>query len=341
MPFFMPKKFIIPYYNKIKGFLVINYDISIILTSLILWVVSSFVLSGLFTALGIAVTLFFLGYLFTLLLFPRDQDMNIFLRLFISVVLSLAAMPILGMSMKYLGYRIDTASSVSIYFIMIAVLTSAAIIVRSKIHDPFHPPQGIVTKTMILMTGGEKGHVLIYRVMAIVLALSMVGAVLFIGFYQSPASSYTEFYILSEGGDTQNYPHNLTLGQTSNVTLGIVNHEGETMDYTISYWLVKGNVTEGRYVPLDQYFLGQGSVSLDAISVQVTGDWQAQYETNISFSLNMTGEFRVWFLLTNQDDDVNFHELVGGIDYINVYGDLLQKALDNNLESLFLTVNVQ
>ncbi|MBN1375933.1 MAG: DUF1616 domain-containing protein, partial [Dehalococcoidia bacterium] len=44
---------------------------------------------------------------------------------------------------------------------------------------------------------------------------------------------FTEFYLLNQEGNASDYPAEMIAGQPSAVMLGIVNHEGKPVDYTI------------------------------------------------------------------------------------------------------------
>lgn len=47
------------------------------------------------------------------------------------------------------------------------------------------------------------------------------------------ADPFTEFYIEGAEGNAADYPQNLSVGETGTVTVGIANHEHQTMRYTL------------------------------------------------------------------------------------------------------------
>ncbi|MDD1726022.1 MAG: DUF1616 domain-containing protein [Euryarchaeota archaeon] len=69
-------------------------------------------------------------------------------------------------------------------------------------------------------------------VLATLLALAVLGTVLIV-VYPNPGEPFTELYLLGSEGKASNYPTNLTIGQTSNVTVGVVNQENAKADYTL------------------------------------------------------------------------------------------------------------
>ena len=60
-----------------------------------------------------------------------------------------------------------------------------------------------------------------------------IAAVIYIIVNPSPSEKYTEFYLLGSTGQAGNYPVNLTVGESGNLTIGIVNHEGNTSNYQL------------------------------------------------------------------------------------------------------------
>ena len=79
-------------------------------------------------------------------------------------------------------------------------------------------------------------------VLAILLALAIIGTVLIIVF-PNPGAPFTELYLLGPDGKASNYPTNLTVGQTGNVTVGVVNHENANANYTMVVSLDNATVT--------------------------------------------------------------------------------------------------
>ncbi len=70
-------------------------------------------------------------------------------------------------------------------------------------------------------------------VLVISIAVSLL-AVVYVIVTPRQGEKFTEFYLLGPGGKAEGYPANLTPGKTYSVIVGIVNHEYETVDYTLS-----------------------------------------------------------------------------------------------------------
>jgi uncharacterized membrane protein len=65
-----------------------------------------------------------------------------------------------------------------------------------------------------------------------VLVLAICGTILIVVLPQ-PGEPFTELYLLGPAGKASDYPTNLTVNQTGNVTVGVVNHENANADYTL------------------------------------------------------------------------------------------------------------
>ena len=67
----------------------------------------------------------------------------------------------------------------------------------------------------------------------LVLLMVLIAATVYITVNPKSGEKFTEFYVLGQNGQAGNYPTNLTLGETGNVTVGIVNHEQSTTNYNM------------------------------------------------------------------------------------------------------------
>ncbi len=74
----------------------------------------------------------------------------------------------------------------------------------------------------------------------IVIIIIALLATFYIILFPSQSEKFTEFYILGENGKAGDYPSNLSLNQTGNVIVGIVNHEDTDSTYQL---IIKFNQT--------------------------------------------------------------------------------------------------
>ena len=102
--------------------------------------------------------------------------------------------------------------------------------------------------------------------LAVVLVVAICGTILIVVLPQ-PGEPFTELFLLGPGGNASDYPTNLTVGQTANVTVGVVNHENTNANYTL-------------VVSLDNATVVSRSFSLSN---------NAQWENSVSFAPTHSG----------------------------------------------------
>jgi len=83
-------------------------------------------------------------------------------------------------------------------------------------------------------------------VLAIALVVAICGTILIVVIPQ-PSAPFTELFLLGPGGNASDYPTNLTVGQTANVTAGVVNHENANVNYTVVVSLDNATVTSRSF----------------------------------------------------------------------------------------------
>lgn len=67
----------------------------------------------------------------------------------------------------------------------------------------------------------------------IAVLLVAIATVVYIIIKPSASEKFTEFYILGPEGKAGNYPNNLTFGESGDLIIGIVNHEGISTNYLL------------------------------------------------------------------------------------------------------------
>ena len=88
-------------------------------------------------------------------------------------------------------------------------------------------------------------------VILLVLLIVLIAATVYITVNPKSGEKFTEFYILGQNGQAGNYPTNLTLGETGNVTVGIVNREQSTTNYNMVIEL-NGNILNNQTFTLQK-----------------------------------------------------------------------------------------
>jgi len=224
--------------------------------------------------LGLPFVLFFPGYTLIAALYPRRADLDGIERLALSLGLSLAVVPLIGLVLNYLpwGIRLTPIVTGLTLFIFIcsiwAAFKRAALPASERFPADIRPVLAAARRLpwpAIILSAAAGGALLVVGFRTGVLGGSRVG------------ETFTEFYVLGPSGKAEGYPRVLFPGEPAEVILGVINHEAQAVDYTIE---VRG---EGRLLR-----------RLGPISLADTAKW----EEKITFSLRRPAErAKVDFLL--------------------------------------------
>ena len=117
------------------------------------------------------------------------------------------------------------------------------------------------------------------RIATLAAACLLVGSVATVAFIAvnptQGSEPFTEFYVLNSDGNASNYPSNLTVGETGELTVGVANHEHEETTYTVVALLNESTV-------------GQHNMTV--------ADGSSQ-EEQVTFTPQSTGTYRLRLLL--------------------------------------------
>ena len=89
------------------------------------------------------------------------------------------------------------------------------------------------------------------KVFSSILALAILGALgtlIYVIATPKAGERFTEFYLLGLGGEAEDYPSLLRVGEESKVTVGIINRESEVMTYRVEVWI--DGIVSNEVVPI-------------------------------------------------------------------------------------------
>jgi len=180
--------------------------------------------------LGLPFVLFFPGYTLMAALFPRRESVSGIERVALSFGLSLAVVPLIGLILNFTPWGIRLESV--LWFIASFIFITAAIawFRRRKL------PKEERFSVEFDLTLVSRGTGIRDKVLSIVLVFTVLGALGMMGYaIATPkmGQRFTEFYILGSEGKAADYPKELKVGQEGRVTIGVVNHEYETVSYRL------------------------------------------------------------------------------------------------------------
>jgi uncharacterized membrane protein len=181
--------------------------------------------------LSLVCLLFLPGYAMISALFPRQGTLDLLERIVLSIGLSIAIVPLIGLALNYSpwGIRLDPILIAVAAFIFAMAFTG---IVRQQLLPEdqrfsitlnFSWP---VVRGMNLMSG-------ILLVLVVVAGLALAGIVAYSAVKPLLSPRPTEFYILNAEGKAENYPRLVKPGSPVNVTVTVVNNEALPTAYRV------------------------------------------------------------------------------------------------------------
>ena len=181
--------------------------------------------------LGTIFLLFFPGYTLMAALFPRKDSMEGVERVGLSLVLSFAIIALTGLALNYTpwGIRFEPIFIAITSFILITSMV--ALFRRRNLpkSEEFEP--GIQVK-MPRWGGASR----LDKALSVGLLLATVGAIVVLVYVVATPKAeepFTDFYIMGAEGLIEDYPQEVVLGEKTEVTLGIINHEHREASYRV------------------------------------------------------------------------------------------------------------
>lgn len=265
--------------------------------------------------IGLPFILFFPGYSLIATLFPSKKSIDTIERIALSFGLSIAITPLIGLGLNYtpFGIRLDPIlASISAFNIVMCGIAAKR---RSIEKDPFLPFQLPEVQNLVKISfkQGNKIDRALNIILVIAIASSLI-ALVYVVAVPKQGEKFTEFYILGPGGKASDYPRNMTVGENGSIIIGIANHEYRTVEYAVEIWLVNATFVDNQTVVNNMLFFDGFTVTLNHSDPNIEGKWKPQWERNYTFSIDVTGQYKMWFLLYKDAtpfDGVRYQEYVG------------------------------
>ncbi|NQE52834.1 hypothetical protein C5S29_04505 [ANME-1 cluster archaeon GoMg3.2] len=197
--------------------------------------------------LGLPLVLFLPGYALIATLFIRKDDLDGIERVALSVGLSIAISPLLGLGLNYTPFGIRLTPILIVLSVFTISLAIGAYVRRSRIReaDRFVVDFGAFFKS--IKESFKTTNTKIDRILTVVLIISIVLALsvtVYVIVTPKEGEKFTEFYVLGPGGKAEEYPTNLTVGEEGEVIIGVVNHEYAAVAYQLELKLNGGVIDQ-------------------------------------------------------------------------------------------------
>jgi uncharacterized membrane protein len=183
------------------------------------------------------------GYCFIAALFPKNSDIDLTERIVLSIGLSIAIVPLIGLGLNFtpFGIRLNPILISLTLFTLVMILAAhyrrALLPVEKRFRFPFSVIAGTFRNGIFPQTGSR-----VYRLLTLVTTLVMLTAVLAAVYtitVPKEGERYTEFFILGENKLATDYPDQITAGLNYPMFIGIGNHEHRNIDYTVETWFMR------------------------------------------------------------------------------------------------------
>lgn len=181
--------------------------------------------------LSLAFVLFLPGYVLVAALYPRKDDLDLAERLALSLGLSIAVVPLIGLGLNYSPWGIRLNPTLA--FVTLFIVLVAGVAAYRRLALP--PDQAMMIPLNLALPKWPRLH-MAERFLGLLLLVALAG--LGTGAYLLATSStgsggVTEFYVLGPDGRAEGYPKTIDVGDEFTLILGVVNREGEKADYRI------------------------------------------------------------------------------------------------------------
>jgi uncharacterized membrane protein len=259
--------------------------IAIWLTSIVLLVAISLVPgSPLRVVLGLPFVLFFPGYVLIAALYPRRRDLDGVERVALSLGLSLAVVPLIGLVLNYTPWGIRLLPILVSLVVFITACSVAA------------------ARQRLRLSAGERFSADVRPVLraarslpwtGLAVAAAILGVVLFAGFRlgllggSRVGEPFTEFYVLGPSGKAEGYPRRLLVGEPGQVILGVINHEGHMARYAVQI-----QADGSRLAPFDPFVLKEGEKREERVPITVARPGKRVKVEFLLFTDGVRGPYR-------------------------------------------------
>jgi uncharacterized membrane protein len=209
-------------------------------------------LSGSFirTALGLPLLIFLPGYALIAMLFPEKDGLEGMERIALSIGLSVALVPLIGLVLNYTPWGIKEIPLLTSLSVFTLLMSGAAYARRRRLPEDrmFEVSfKGSAFALMAEVLGKPESKT--EKILRTLLAISfvvLISTLAYITLVPHEREPFTEFYILGPQKMAENYKTEYVQGENGTYIIGIKNNEYKTMNYTMEVRL------ENKSLPLPE-----------------------------------------------------------------------------------------
>ena len=218
--------------QRLRSFAGQDFDLLLVCAATLITVPLALLTEGpVRVAFAVPFIIFIPGYCLIAALYPRKDSLDIIERLALSFGTSIAVVPLIGLVLNYTPWGIRL---VPILLSVTGFVLAASVV--SVYRRRRLSPEERYTPSFILPEVGWRGMGRTDRLLTVALGASIifaVGTLIFVVATPRKGEQFTEFYILGTSGMAEGYPTTLRVGEGAGLIMGVVNHEGEPVTYTV------------------------------------------------------------------------------------------------------------
>ena len=242
----------------------------------------------------VPVILFIPGYVLIAALFPEKTSIDGIERFALSVGLSIAVVPLIGLVLNYtpFGIRLNPIVISLVLFTLIMMIITlyrrARLSDEEKFAVPFEKVKPALKEELFPKNQGKFDKALSIILIAAVIVAAVT--TVFVIAFPKDGEKFTEFYILGEDKMADDYPEKFPVNSQQFVWIGIGNHEYRDVTYTVETLLLNAewdSATNSSVI--------HASMPLDRFEVTVPEG--TTYLEEYFFTINDTEYNRLEFLL--------------------------------------------
>lgn len=214
----------------------------IIVVSLLLIPLALFTEGPVRIIIGSLFLLFFPGYVLISVLFPRSSDPGPIERVALSIGISIAIVPLIGLILNYLPWGIRLIPILVSIDIFIIIVSAIACIRLARLNPQERFKLVIPARIINWPVLNRTDRILTGILLAVVVIA--LGSLIFIVTNPRQGETFSEFYILGPGEEAKDYPNQITLGESVDFIVGVTNYEHQPTSYRIKVSLNGQEQTE-------------------------------------------------------------------------------------------------
>lgn len=252
---------------------------------------------------AILLVLFIPGYVLVAALFPEDEEINWIERVALSLGLSIAVVPILGLLLNFTAFGIRLLPLTASILIFAGGLGIVAYIRRMRLAVEMR-----LSATIEIKKPAWPQYSAMEKALTIGLVMSLLFTVTVLAYVLSTPRAgdrFTEFYLLGPEGRTENYPEELRIQEEGTVLIGVANHEFVSVGYTVRVDLVgvqfAWNETGGYNETME---VNRTTMTWMNLSLAHAANWSYAY----TFQIEDAGLWQVQFLLFRDQDLISVYQ---------------------------------